>query len=126
MTAFTHAVEPHPYGMGNGEDASHTYIHVNIITGIPGAVTAQSVSLACLKQKGFLFEAIKVKFLFTLVPFVCFLNTARLSYSYHCVRIWQSLFLRGLHLVLVVKINTNLLCVLAMYACMYAVTLVVF
>ena len=85
MIAFTHAVEPHPYAMGNGEDASHTYIHVNIVTGIPGALTAQSVSSACLKQKGFLLEAIMVKFLFTLVPFMCFLNT-RLSYSYHCVR----------------------------------------
>ena len=53
---------------------------------IPGALTAQSVSPACLKQKGFLSEAIMVQFLFTLVPFVCFLNTARLSYSYQCVR----------------------------------------
>ena len=63
----------------------HIYIHVNILTGIPGAVTAQSVSLACLKQKGFLLEAIMVKFLSTLVPFMCFQNTARLSYSYQCV-----------------------------------------
>ena len=35
--------------------------------GIPGALTVQLVSLACLKQKGFLFEAIMVKLLFTLV-----------------------------------------------------------
>ena len=75
MTAFTHAVEPHPNAMGNGEDALHTYIHVNIVTGIPGVLTVQSVTLACLKQKGFLLEAIMVKFLFTLVPFMCFLNT---------------------------------------------------
>ena len=88
MTAFTHAVEPHPYAMGTGEDALHTYIHVNIVTGIPGALTVQLVSLAYLEQKGFLLEAIMVKFLSTLVPFMCFLNTARLSYSYQCVRIW--------------------------------------
>ena len=72
--------------MGNGEDASHTYIHVNIVTGIPGAVTVQSVSSACLKQKGFLFEAI-ISLHFSVSHA---LPKHRISYSYQCLHIWQS------------------------------------
>ena len=45
----------------------YTCACVNIVMGIPGALTVQLVSLACLKQKAFLFEAIMVSFLFTLV-----------------------------------------------------------